>query len=175
MTTFTRVFGDYNIVSVDPGVDNVNVTTNSLNLNGNLNVSGNITYITVENFTVDDPFLTVAGNNSGSLGTAPYQHQGIVAKTSASTYAGLRFDNGTQKWQAGTNVSANGAPITAYSPIATFSQGTVPVYTAAVAANTAGSVGSMIAVSDSPTVGGRIAFWDTTNVRWSYVSDNTAV
>ena len=38
-----------------------------------------------------------------------------------------------------------------------------------------GQVGWVAAVSDSPTVGGRLAFWDTTNSRWSYVSDNTAV
>lgn len=175
MATYTRVSGDYNIVSIDPTVDNVNVVTNSLNLTGNLNVAGNITYITVENFTVDDPFLTVAGNNSGTLGTAPYQHQGVVARTSNATYAGLRFDNGTQEWQVSYSVYANGAPVVAYTAINTSDQGTVPVYTAAVAANTAGSVGSMIAVSDSPTVNGRIAFWDTTNNRWSYVSDNSAV
>jgi hypothetical protein len=52
---------------------------------------------------------------------------------------------------------------------------TVPVYTATDAALTAGTVGQMIAISDSPTSGGRLAFWDTTNSRWSYVSDNTAV
>jgi len=175
MATYTRVSGDYNIVSIDPAVDNVNVVTSSLNLTGNLNVSGNITYINVENFTVEDPFLTVAGNNSGTLGTAPFQHQGIVARTSNSTYAGIRFDNGTQEWQVSNSVYANGAPNVAYTAIATFEQGTVPVYTAAAAANTAGLVGSMVAISDSPKVGGRIAFWDTTNNRWSYVSDNSAV
>ena len=50
MATYTRVSGDYNIVSIDPTVDNVNVTTSSLNVTGNLNVAGNITYITVESF-----------------------------------------------------------------------------------------------------------------------------
>jgi hypothetical protein len=42
-------------------------------------------------------------------------------------------------------------------------------------ANTAlptGSAGMMISVS---TNGGRIAYWDTTNSRWSYVKDDTAV
>jgi hypothetical protein len=109
--TYTRVSGDYNIVSVDPAVDNVSITTNSLNLTGNLHVSGNITYINVEDLTVDDPFITVAGNNSGTLGTAPYQQQGLVARTSNSTYAGIRFDNGTQQWQLSPNVYANGEPV----------------------------------------------------------------
>lgn len=48
-------------------------------------------------------------------------------------------------------------------------------YTSANIANIVGSVGQMVAISDSPTVGGRLAFWDTTNSRWSYVSDNSAV
>jgi hypothetical protein len=49
------------------------------------------------------------------------------------------------------------------------------VYTAANLILTSGTVGALATVSDSPTAGGRLAFWDTTNLRWSYVSDNTAV
>ena len=51
----------------------------------------------------------------------------------------------------------------------------VGVYTATNLGLVTGTVGSLAAVSDSPTVGGRLAFWDTTNSRWSYVSDNSAV
>jgi hypothetical protein len=50
----------------------------------------------------------------------------------------------------------------------------VPNYTAAGAAAITGQLGAMIAISNS-TPGGRMAFWDTTNNRWSYVSDNSAV
>jgi hypothetical protein len=49
-----------------------------------------------------------------------------------------------------------------------------PVYTIAGKPAT-GVVGQQISISDSPTSGGRMAFWDTTNARWSYVSDNSAV
>ena len=38
-----------------------------------------------------------------------------------------------------------------------------------------GVVGQVIVISDSPTVAGKLAFWDTTNSRWSYVFDNSAV
>ena len=41
-----------------------------------------------------------------------------------------------------------------------------------------GSVGQMIAITDSSGGGnpnGMIAFWDTTNSRWSYIHDNSAV
>jgi hypothetical protein len=49
------------------------------------------------------------------------------------------------------------------------------VFTAVVLKTYTGQAGWTAAVSNSPTVGGRLAFWDTTNGRWSYVSDNTAV
>jgi hypothetical protein len=50
-----------------------------------------------------------------------------------------------------------------------------PVKTAAQWRAITGAVGYQVCVSDSPTSGGRMAFWDTTNTRWSYISDNTAV
>ena len=50
-----------------------------------------------------------------------------------------------------------------------------PTYTAAAAGAITGAVGWQISISNSPTVGGRMAFWDTTNARWSYISDNSAV
>ena len=49
-----------------------------------------------------------------------------------------------------------------------------PVYTVA-GKPASGAVGQQICISDSPTAGGRMAFWDTTNARWSYISDNSAV
>jgi hypothetical protein len=49
-----------------------------------------------------------------------------------------------------------------------------PVYTIA-GKPASGVVGQQISISNSTTVGGRMAFWDTTNTRWSYVSDNSAV
>jgi len=51
-------------------------------------------------------------------------------------------------------------------------------YTAANLTAITGSVGWMAAVSDSSGGGnpnGMIAFWDTTNARWSYIHDNSAV
>ena len=48
-------------------------------------------------------------------------------------------------------------------------------YTAATLRTLKGKIGWMAAVSDSPTTAGMIAFWDTTNNRWSYIKDNSAV
>ena len=55
---------------------------------------------------------------------------------------------------------------------------TLPNYTAAQAGALTGSVGQMICINDSAGAGnpdGMIAFWDTTNTRWSYIHDNSAV
>jgi hypothetical protein len=53
-----------------------------------------------------------------------------------------------------------------------------PTYTAAAANAITGAVGWQISISDSAGAGnpnGMMAFWDTTNARWSYIHDNTAV
>ena len=111
MSTYKSTSGDY-IVTLADG-------TGTMYLYGNLDVVGNVTYIETQDLRVDDPFITVAANNNGTIGTAAYQHQGLVAQTSASTFAGLRFDNGSLTWQISANVDANGAPITAYTSLAT--------------------------------------------------------
>lgn len=131
MATYKRIDGDYNIISVGPSNgDNVNITTHTVNVTGNLKVTGNVTYIDVEKLDVEDPFITVAANNTGTIGTAVYQQQGLVAQTSGNTFAGLRFNNGTLTWQISPDVDANGAPITAYTDIGTATAGSVggPLY-----------------------------------------------
>jgi len=53
-----------------------------------------------------------------------------------------------------------------------------PVYTVAAAANLTGIVGQAICISNSSQgsdPNGMLAFWDTTNSRWSYVHNNQAV
>jgi hypothetical protein len=122
MSSYKRILGDYNIVSVQPQLgDNVNVVTHSVNITGNLNVAGNITYIDVSELVVNDPFITVAGNNAGAGAGATFPQQGLVAQTGNTgtpTFAGLRFNNDTTSWQISSNVTAAGAAITAYSDIA---------------------------------------------------------
>ena len=49
-----------------------------------------------------------------------------------------------------------------------------PSYTISDLRLITGNVGWTVAVSDS-TPGGKHAYWDTTNSRWSYVSDDSAV
>jgi len=59
---------------------------------------------------------------------------------------------------------------------ATFTKPVVfPSYTIAGAGALTGAAGWQISISDSTGNGGRMAYWDTTNSRWNYVSDDTAV
>jgi hypothetical protein len=141
MSTTKRIAGDYNIVSINPSSgDNVNITTHSVNITGNLSVQGNVTYIDVTELTVEDPFITVAANNSGTIGTATYQQQGLVAQTSSSTYAGLRFNNSTLQWEISPAVDGNGAPITAYTAIGTAAAGSVAGPNASIQFHDVGNV-----------------------------------
>lgn len=98
--------------------DNVHITSPQTTITGNLNVVGNVTYIDVTELTVDDPFITVAANNTGNLATADFQSQGLVAQTSANTFAGIRFNNPNATWQISRSVYGNGDPITDYANIA---------------------------------------------------------
>ena len=69
--------------------------------------------------------------------------------------------------------TVTGGPITSIGDIdVEFNK--VPVYTIATKPGS-GVVGMLIAISDSPTNAGKMAYWDTTNTRWSYVSDDSAV
>jgi hypothetical protein len=111
MSTYKTTSGDY-IITCDDG-------NGTLTINADLDVVGNVTYIETANLLVDDPFITVAANNAGSIPSATYQQQGLVAQTSASTFAGLRFNNVTLAWEISPNVNSVGAPITAYQAIGT--------------------------------------------------------
>jgi hypothetical protein len=68
-----------------------------------------------------------------------------------------------------TLITANATSTTFTKPVG------FPVYTAAAAGAITGAVGQQICISNSPVNGGKMAYWDTTNVRWSYIDTNTAV
>lgn len=106
MATYKNISDNW-YISVDSGVGTIYI-------DGNLDVTGNITY--VSELAVNDAFIIVAANNPGSVNS-----MGMVATRNANTgaYAGLRFSTITNEWEISPSVFANGAPITAYSGIAT--------------------------------------------------------
>jgi hypothetical protein len=105
MATYKNISSDW-YISVDNGVGTIYI-------DGNLDVSGNITY--VSEIAVNDAFIIVAANNTGTV-----NDMGLVAtKVANLAYAGLRFDVTANAWQISSSVAANGAPIASYANIAT--------------------------------------------------------
>lgn len=154
MATYKRIDGDYRITTVN-SADTVTVETHTMEVVGNLNVRGNITYIETSELKVDDPFITVAANNTGSGNTALFPDQGLVAQTGTASFAGLRFNNDTSEWQISPSVTADGSPITAYQTIGTAAAGSPGGSTADIQFNAGGN-----------TFGGNAAFqYDAANTR----------
>jgi hypothetical protein len=111
MSTFKTTSGDYT-VSLGPYDSGNAKWGGTMNINGNLNVAGNITYVT--DIAVNDAFIIVAANNTGTV-----QDMGLVATKGTGSYAGLRFDTVANTWQVSSSVNIDGSPVSAYASIAT--------------------------------------------------------
>ena len=103
MSTYKNISDDW-YITLDGGVGTIYI-------DGNLDVTGNITY--VSEIAVNDAFIIVAANNTGTI-----TDMGLIAQKTGNTYAGLRFDTGTSSWQISPSVNADGSPITAYATLA---------------------------------------------------------
>ena len=125
-------------------------------------------------------------NNPGS-GQNQYfrlDTNGAQINTSSGSHIWQFNTNGTTAFPGNVNVSGS-IGVTGNINVATnltvtgntqitgiFSVGT---YTKTVLNTITGAAGSLAAVIDSPVRQGRIAFWDLTFNRWSYVDDNSIV
>lgn len=109
MATVKNINSDYTI-SVKSGAGNVII-------DGNLDVYGNITY--VSDLAVNDAFIITAANNTGNISSG-----GLIFQSNTGTYAGLRFDTGNSAWQISPSVTVNGTAITPYATIASGGSGT---------------------------------------------------
>jgi len=88
----------------------------------------------------------------------------IIRAGTASATPGASTVSSVAKFEA--------TKITAFVPVK------FPAYTAAAANAITGELGWQICISDSEqgsNPNGMMAFWDTTNSRWSYIHDNSAV
>ena len=105
MATYKNISSDW-YITVDSG-------QGTIYIDGNLDVAGNITY--VSDIAVNDAFIIVAANNTGTV-----NDMGLVATKVANTaWAGLRFDVSANAWQISSSVYGNGVPVAAYSIILT--------------------------------------------------------
>jgi len=165
---------------------------NSTYIVANISGSGSGSTWTVSSTPGTQSSLTVTGQ-TGFIG-AP------SAATTVDALADLRLLSNTIKGSTGTTqitTSASGTTLaiagdtitlenaagTDYAVLnsssATFTQPVgFPVKTAAAWNAITGSLGQQVCVSDSAqgsNPNGMMAFWDTTNSRWSYIHDNSAV
>jgi hypothetical protein len=144
MATHKRVDGTYYINTVN-SVDNVEITTHTVKVFGNLDVQGNITYIDTTELEITDPFITLAANNTGA-----YSNVGILAQKTSSpgTYASLRWNTTSATWQISPdNVT--------FTNIASGNTSTTP-----------GGVNTNIQFNNASSFGGNVNYsFDTANAR----------
>jgi hypothetical protein len=142
MSTFKNTSGDYT-VNLGPYDSGNAKWAGTMNVNGNLNVAGNITYVT--DIAVNDAFIIVAANNTGTV-----QDMGLVATKGTGSYAGLRFDTVANAWQVSSSVNLDGSPVAAYSSLAT-GNATVAGSNTQVQFNDGGSFGASANLSFNKT------------------------
>jgi hypothetical protein len=108
MASYKNLSSDW-YIDVDSGVG-------TIYLNGNLDVVGNITYVT--EIAVNDAFIIVAANNTGTV-----TDMGLIAQKTVNTYAGLRFDTGANAWQVSSSVNEDGTAVAPYVTLASGNTG----------------------------------------------------
>lgn len=120
MPAFKRIDGDYTITSINP-YDNVIVNTHTLEVNGNLDVAGNLTYINVTELNVKDPFILLNASNTASYPS----NSGVLTHTAVSSFAGIRYDATAGQWQLSTSTDTTGLT-GVWNPILTGNIAAVP-------------------------------------------------
>jgi hypothetical protein len=113
MATYKRIDGDYAITTLN-SVDNVTITTHTVEIVGNLDVSGNLTYINVTELNIQDPFILLNASNTGSYAS----NSGVLTHTSVSTFAGIRYNATATQWEISSSTDTTGLAGT-WSAIAT--------------------------------------------------------
>jgi hypothetical protein len=164
MSAQKNVSGNYTIT--------LNQGNGVMTINGDLDVHGNITY--VDQLKVDDPFITVAGNNTGAVTS-----MGLVAQKTTTTFAGLRFNTLLQQWEISSSVDADGGAVSPYEPISSGGAGSVAGANTQVQFNQADDFGASAALTfdyaaNCLTLQGYQVLGNTGSVP-SYVGNGTAV
>jgi hypothetical protein len=103
MTTHKRIDGDYYITSIN-STDNVIVTTQTLEVRGNLDVSGNLTYINVAELNIQDPFILLNSSNTSTYAA----NSGVLTHRTSTVYAGIRWSEVANSWQLSSSTSNSG-------------------------------------------------------------------
>ena len=190
---------DLNFANVKAQVDSANVVSNAAQ--PAITSVGTLTGLTVNgNVTVNTGVIKSAGNlvaltggayntqlqwaaDVNSPGTGQNQYlrlntNGAQIQTSSGTYTWQFNTNGTTNFPGNVAVSGNvavAANVSVNGNLQVAGIASVGSYTKAVLNTITGTAGSMAAVLDSPIRQGRIAYWDLTFNRWSYIDTNGPV
>ena len=136
MNTKKRIDGDYYIETINTG-DRVIIQTTAVAVTGNLEVAGNLTYINTEELDVTDPFIMLNSSNTSTYGS----NSGILTHKTASSYAGIRYNNNTSRWELSTDTGTTGETGT-WTEIASAAAASVAGANTQVQFNNAGNFGA---------------------------------
>ena len=65
---------------------------------------GNLTYINVSELNVQDPFILLNASNTGAYSA----NSGVLTHISSSSFAGIRYSSGTNRWEISTDTGVTG-------------------------------------------------------------------
>ena len=136
MKNFKRVDGDYTIQMVNTD-DVLTLDSTTVEVTGNLEVLGNVTYINTEQLNVNDPFLALNDNEAASYSS----NAGILVHKTSTTYAGLRYNNSAGQWEISTGTDDTGET-GSWQAIAGGGAGTVAGANTQIQYNNAGAFGA---------------------------------
>jgi len=135
MNNYKRIDGDYTIQIVNDE-NALTLESKTVNIVGNLEVGGNLTYINTEELQVTDPFILLNSSDGGAY----YANSGIITHKSASAYAGIRYNTANDKWELSTSTGVDGTTGT-WSEIGTAAAGSVAGSDTHIQYNDSGSFG----------------------------------
>lgn len=103
MKSFKRVDGDYTIELIND-TDVLTLDAKTVDIIGNLEVSGNLTYINTEELDVKDPFIVLNSSNTNAYES----NSGVLTHKTSSTYAGIRYNDTDGQWEISTSTNSAG-------------------------------------------------------------------
>lgn len=153
MNTKKRIDGDYYIETIN-ATDMVHIASNT-EIDGNLTVNGNVTYINTEQLDVKDPFVMVNMSNTATYAS----NAGLLTHKSATTFAGIRYNTNDNKWELSTSTGSTGETGT-WNEIGTAVAGSVAGANTQVQFNNEGAFGASANLTFSDTsqlnIGGNV-------------------
>ena len=117
--------------------DVLTLDSTTVEVTGNLEVLGNVTYINTEQLNVNDPFLALNDNEAASYSS----NAGILVHKTSTTYAGLRYNDDAGQWEISTGTDDTGET-GSWQAIAGGGAGTVAGANTQIQYNNAGGFGA---------------------------------